>query len=188
MPIVEDSWSVMHCWVLPTRSFVEFIMFSRMFVNALDAQFYDEHQKTGRCYLSLSKDKHCYSRLLELLINVWAYHSARRMVYVNPSTGFMHEQHKLRSRRGQMWVKWFQYSTLKSMDEDLAEESDSDHPVRQVAVAVNRRGSSGKEPGEMKILYVALKVNLESEFILASGLAVKCLILLAIFCNEMLKV
>lgn len=131
MPIVEDSWSVMHCWVLPTRSFLEFVMFSRMFVNALDAQFYDEHQKTGHCYLSLSKDKHCYSRLLELLVNVWAYHSARRMVYVDPNTGFMQEQHELRSRRGQMWVKWFQYSTLKSMDEDLAEEADSDLPKRR---------------------------------------------------------
>lgn len=32
------------------------------------------------------QDKHCYSRLLELLINVWAYHSARRMVYIDPGT------------------------------------------------------------------------------------------------------
>lgn len=27
-----------------------------------------------------------------------------------------------------MWVKWFQFSTLKNMDSDLAEESDSDRP------------------------------------------------------------
>lgn len=76
------------------------------------------------------QDKHCYSRVLELLVNVWAYHSARRMVYVNPETGLMQEQHRLKIRRGQMWVKWFQYNTLKSMDEDLAEEADSDHPKR----------------------------------------------------------
>ncbi|KAI3449229.1 hypothetical protein Pfo_005894 [Paulownia fortunei] len=131
MPSDEGTWSVMHSWVLPTKSFTEFVMFSRMFVDALDAQFYDDHQKTGRCYLSLSKDKHCYSRLLELLVNVWAYHSARRMVHVDPETGFMQEQHRLKSRRGQMWIKWFQFSTLKSMDEDLAEESDSDHPKRR---------------------------------------------------------
>lgn len=31
------------------------IFLSRMFVDALDAQFYDEHQKTAHCYLSLSK-------------------------------------------------------------------------------------------------------------------------------------
>lgn len=30
-----------------------------------------------------------------------------------------------------MWVKWFQLSTLKSMDEDLAEEFDSEHPNRR---------------------------------------------------------
>ena len=77
------------------------------------------------------QDKHCYSRLLELLVNVWAYHSARRMVYVDPETGFMQEQHGLKSRRGQMWIKWFQFSTLKAMDEDLAEESDTDRSYRR---------------------------------------------------------
>lgn len=77
------------------------------------------------------QDKHCYSRLLELLVNVWAYHSGRRMVYVDPETGSMQEQHSLKSRRGQMWIKWFQFSTLKSMDEDLAEEFDNDHPKRR---------------------------------------------------------
>ncbi|XP_073281793.1 uncharacterized protein [Primulina huaijiensis] len=131
MPAEDGTWAVTHCWSLPTKSFLEFVMFSRMFVDALDAQFYDEHQKTGHCYLSLSKDKHCYSRLLELLINVWAYHSARKMVYINPETGVMQEQHMLKNRRGRMWVKWFNFNTLKSMDEDLAEEFDSDHPRRR---------------------------------------------------------
>ncbi|KAK3024254.1 hypothetical protein RJ639_043630 [Escallonia herrerae] len=131
MPVDGDTWSVMHSWVLPTRSFLEFVMFSRIFVDALDAQIYEEHRQSGHCFLSLYKDKHCYSRVLELLVNIWAYHSARRMVYVNPKTGLMQEQHRLKSRRGQMWVKWFQYTTVKSMDEDLAEESDSDHPRKR---------------------------------------------------------
>ncbi|XP_010261435.1 PREDICTED: uncharacterized protein LOC104600272 [Nelumbo nucifera] len=131
MPVDGDTWSVMHSWVLPTRSFVEFAMFSRMFVDALDTEMYNEHHQSGRCYLSLSKDRHCYSRVLELLVNVWAYHSARRMVYMNPETGAMQEQHKLKSRRGHMWVRWFSYTTLKSMDEDLAEEADSDHPTQR---------------------------------------------------------
>lgn len=131
MPVDGDTWSVMKSWALPTRSFLEFVMFSRMFVDALDAQMYDEHHQTGRCYLSLSKDKHCYSRVLELLVNVWAYHSARRMVYLDPETGVMQEQHRLQDRRGRMWVKWFSYDTLKSMDEDYAEEYDSDKPRRR---------------------------------------------------------
>ncbi|XP_043812637.1 uncharacterized protein LOC110615186 isoform X4 [Manihot esculenta] len=131
MPGDGDTWSVMLSWALPTRSFLEFVMFSRMFVDALDAHMYDAHHQSGHCYLSLSKDKHCYSRVLELLINVWAYHSARHMVYINPETGLMQEQHKMKSRRGKMWVKWFSYTTLKSMDEDLAEEADSDHPKRR---------------------------------------------------------
>ncbi|GKU96742.1 hypothetical protein SLEP1_g9944 [Rubroshorea leprosula] len=131
-PMPEDgTWSVMQSWALPTRSFLEFVMFSRMFVDALDALMYDVHHQSDRCYLSLSKDKHCYSRLLELLVNVWAYHSARRMVYVNPETGVMQEYYKLKNRQGKMWVKWFTFSTLKGMDEDLAEEADSDHPKRR---------------------------------------------------------
>ncbi|KAF8379630.1 hypothetical protein HHK36_029072 [Tetracentron sinense] len=131
MPVDGGTWSVMHCWALPTRSFLEFVMFSRIFVDVLDSQMYDEHHQSGHCYLSLSKDRHCYSRVLELLVNIWAYHSARRMVYVNTETGVMLEQHKLNSRRGQMWIRWFSYTTLKAMDEDLAEESDSDHPMRR---------------------------------------------------------
>ncbi|XP_050387623.1 uncharacterized protein LOC126803930 isoform X2 [Argentina anserina] len=131
MPVDGDTWSVMHSWALPTRSFLEFVMFSRMFLDALDAEMYIEHHSSGHCYLSLSKDKHCYSQLLELLVNVWAYHSARRMVYVNPQTGEMQEQHKFKGRRGYMWVKWFSLSMLKSMDEELAEEYDVEHPTRR---------------------------------------------------------
>ncbi|KAF3456540.1 hypothetical protein FNV43_RR01193 [Rhamnella rubrinervis] len=53
------------------------------------------------------------------------------MVYVNPETGLMQEQHRFKSRRGQTWIKWFSYPTLKNMDEDLAEEADSDQPKRR---------------------------------------------------------
>lgn len=31
-----------------------------------------------------------------------------------------------------MWIRWFSYATLKSMDEDLAEEADSEHPTRRL--------------------------------------------------------
>ncbi|KAL9999469.1 putative glycosyl transferase, family 1 [Helianthus debilis subsp. tardiflorus] len=131
MPVDGDTWSVMNSWAMPTKSFLEFVMFSRMFVDALDAQVYEEHRQSGLCYLSLLKDKNCYSRVLEMVVNVWAYHSARRMVYVNPNTGAMQEQHDLKKRAGKMWVKWFDYNTLKAMDEDLAEEADLDHDGRR---------------------------------------------------------
>uniref|UniRef100_A0A0E0C4S5 Glycosyl transferase family 1 domain-containing protein n=1 Tax=Oryza meridionalis TaxID=40149 RepID=A0A0E0C4S5_9ORYZ len=131
MPNDGDTWSVMQSWVLPTRSFLEFVMFSRMFVDALDAQMYDKHHETGHCILSLHRDQHCYSRVLELIVNVWAFHSSRRMVYVDPETGAMQEQHLLNGRRGQMSIQLFSFATLKSMDEDLAEEFDEDHPDRR---------------------------------------------------------
>lgn len=133
MPIDGDSWSVLNSWVMSTPSFLEFVMFSRMFVDALDAQHYDKHHGNGTCALGTSKTerKHCYCRLLELLVNVWAYHSARRMIYLDPRTGSMQEQHNLNDRRGQMWVKYFNFTLLKNMDEDLAEEADDDHPDKR---------------------------------------------------------
>lgn len=73
--------------------------------------------------------KHCYCRMLELLVNVWAYHSGREMVYMNPYTGQVEEQHPVEERRGLMWAKFFNMKLLKSMDEDLAEAADDgDHP------------------------------------------------------------
>ena len=50
---------------------------------------------------------------------------------MNPETGAMREQHALDGRRGRMSIQWFSYATLKSMDEDLAEEYDMDHPDRR---------------------------------------------------------
>ena len=70
--------------------------------------------------------KHCYCRLLELLVNVWAYHSARTMIYLDPKTGDMDEQHGLEGRQTSMWLKYFDYDILKGMDEDLAEEVDDE--------------------------------------------------------------
>ncbi|XP_057869803.2 uncharacterized protein LOC131076577 [Cryptomeria japonica] len=133
MPLDGDSWSVLHSWAMPTSSFLELVMFARIFVDSIDAQHYEEHRKNSTCCLSVSKmeNQHCYCRLLELLVNVWAYHSARKMVYVNPETGLMLEQHRLENRKGQMWVKWFNISRLKAMDEDLAEVADYEQPAKR---------------------------------------------------------
>lgn len=105
------------------------------FANILDGRLH-YFSKVRRffcwhCSDCVLQDKHCYSRVLELLINVWAYHSARRIVYVNPETGAMQEYHKFKDRSGKMWIKWFSFNTLKVMDEDLAEEADSDHLKRR---------------------------------------------------------
>ncbi|GLJ06827.1 hypothetical protein SUGI_0049490 [Cryptomeria japonica] len=133
MPHDGDSWSVLHSWALPTPSFLEFVMFSRMFVDALDAQLYEKHHENGTCILGTSRreEKHCYCRLLELLVNIWAYHSSRKMIYLDPQTGLMQEQHSLADRRGHMWEKYFNFTLLKTMDEDLAEEADDDHPNKR---------------------------------------------------------
>lgn len=131
-PMPEDGgrWSALHSWVMPTSSFMEFVMFSRIFVDALDSLHVTSSNRT-HCILanSTSEKQHCYCRVLELLVNVWAYHSARQMVYVNPHSGVLEEQHSIEQRKGYMWAKYFNMTLLKSMDEDLAEAADDNfHP------------------------------------------------------------
>lgn len=52
------------------------------------------------------------------------------MIYVDPHSGKMEEQHALESRHGKMWIKFFTLSTLKAIDEDFAEAvDDGDRPI-----------------------------------------------------------
>ncbi|XWS66256.1 hypothetical protein CRYUN_Cryun05aG0184000 [Craigia yunnanensis] len=130
MPKDDGHWSALHSWVMPTTSFLEFIMFSRMFVDSLDA-LHTNSSEVNMCLLgSLDlENKHCYCRVLELLVNVWVYHSGRRMVYIEPHSGLLKVQHPVEQRKEFMWARYFNCTLLKSMDEDLAEAADDDdHP------------------------------------------------------------
>ncbi|XP_062205511.1 uncharacterized protein LOC133907474 [Phragmites australis] len=129
MPNDGDYWSTLHSWVMPTPSFLKFVMFSRMFVDSLHS-LNENSTEPASCLLGASQPekRHCYCRILEVLVNIWAYHSGRKMVYLNPVTGDIREQHPL-DERNEMWVKFFNFTLLKSMDEDLAEEADDGmHP------------------------------------------------------------
>jgi len=129
MPNDGDRWSTLHSWLMPTPSFLKFVMFSRIFVDSLHSlNVY--RTEPASCLLGASEPekRHCYCRILEVLVNVWAYHSGRKMVYLDPVTGDTREQHPL-DERTEMWVKFFDFNLLKSMDEDLAEEADDGmHP------------------------------------------------------------
>ncbi|KAK9168499.1 hypothetical protein Syun_000639 [Stephania yunnanensis] len=132
LPLMPEDdlghWSALNSWVMPTSSFLEFMMFSRMFVDSLDSL---NSAKETSCVLGISEAerKHCFCRILEVLVNVWAYHSYRKMVYIDPVTGSLEEQHPFKDRKGPMWVKFFDFALLKSMDEDLAEAADDqDYP------------------------------------------------------------
>ncbi|CAA0814347.1 UDP-Glycosyltransferase superfamily protein [Striga hermonthica] len=130
MPEGGGHWSALHSWVMPTPSFLEFIMFARMFVDSIHSLHVNSVELPD-CLLGFSapEKKSCYCRLSEVLVNVWAYHSARKMVYIDPHSGVLKEQHPIEQRKGFMWVKYFNITLLKSMDEDLAEAADdSDYP------------------------------------------------------------
>lgn len=73
------------------------------------------------------QSQHCYCRLLDRLINVWAYHSLRRMFVMDPKSGSLTEVHPLESRVGpqaRAWVSWFDKIQVRAMEEDRAEEAD----------------------------------------------------------------
>ncbi|XP_022133864.1 uncharacterized protein LOC111006310 isoform X2 [Momordica charantia] len=55
-PMPEDGgcWSALHSWVMPTPSFLEFMMFSRMFTHYLDALNRNQSQPYG-CMLASSE-------------------------------------------------------------------------------------------------------------------------------------
>ncbi|KAG0459127.1 hypothetical protein HPP92_022255 [Vanilla planifolia] len=130
MPVDDDHWSALHSWVMPTNSFLEFIMFSRIFVDSLHSLILTSNANFSSCFLGSSQleKRHCYCRLLEVLVNVWAYHSARKMIYLDPHSGDIKEQHPFKQRL--MWSKYFDRSLLKRMDEDFAEEADDNmHPT-----------------------------------------------------------
>ena len=46
------------------------------------------------------------------------------MVYINPNSGELKEQHPLDQRRGHLWMKYFDLALLRGMDEDLAEATE----------------------------------------------------------------
>ncbi|XP_038891990.1 uncharacterized protein LOC120081305 [Benincasa hispida] len=132
-PMPDDGglWSSLHSWVMPTPTFLEFIVFSRMFVDSIDA-VNGKLGNVSECLLASSglERRQCYCRVLGILINVWAYHSGRRMVYLNPRSGSLQEQHPLEERQAFMWSKFFNITLLKAMDADLAEAADDDDPLR----------------------------------------------------------
>ncbi|XP_043699892.1 uncharacterized protein LOC122650553 isoform X2 [Telopea speciosissima] len=133
-PMPEDGghWSALHSWVMPTPSFLEFVMFARMFADSLDS-LNNNINNSKTCLLGSSEleKKHCYCRMLELLVNVWAYHSAQKMVYIDPNSGMIEEQHPVEQRKEFMWSKYFNFTLLKSMDEDLAEAADDNDSPRE---------------------------------------------------------
>lgn len=51
------------------------------------------------------------------------------MVYLDPRSGSLEEQHPVEERKEFMWPEFFNTTLLKAMDEDLAEAADDDdHP------------------------------------------------------------
>lgn len=131
MPSDGGTWASMNCWVLPTASFVEFITFARLFVDALDSKYTKNYEDQGVCPFSRNQIEtfHCSCRMVERLINVWAYHSGRRFVHVNRTTGLLTEHHPVVRRGQKMWRKFFLRRTLKSIDEDWAEITEEEPEV-----------------------------------------------------------
>lgn len=53
------------------------------------------------------------------------------MVYIDPQSGSLEEQHPIKQRKGSIWAKYFNLTLLKGMDEELAEAADDGDPPRE---------------------------------------------------------
>ena len=49
------------------------------------------------------------------------------MVYIEPRSGLLEEQHRVEQRTEFIWARYFNFTLLKSMDEDLAEAVDDNN-------------------------------------------------------------
>lgn len=46
---------------------------------------HDKLHQAGHCIVCIHRDNRCYSPALELIVNVWPFHSAWQMIYLNPA-------------------------------------------------------------------------------------------------------
>lgn len=126
MPEDGKSWAHMSYWIMPRRQFLAYVAYARMFFVVLDALWYDQHHDKGFCPLDVGCGycpkgtpanylwSHCWCFLLERLVNIWAYHTGLRMVYVDPASGQMAEYHAL-GRRDRK-AEWFSASALAKLE------------------------------------------------------------------------
>ncbi|KAJ8642939.1 hypothetical protein MRB53_004687 [Persea americana] len=94
MPDDGDHWSIQHCWAMPTPSFLEFIMFSRMFVDSVDS--FNHNSKVSRtCLLASTTSEVCYLDLA--LRREWRADKVRPLVHswIESRAVHMAEQAKL---------------------------------------------------------------------------------------------
>lgn len=126
MPEDGDSWAYMSYWIMPREQFLAYVSYARMFLVVLDSLLYSVHHDQGYCPLGVGCGycpkgtpanylwSHCWCFLLERLVNIWAYHTGLRMVYVDPATGAMAEYHPVDRRS--MKHEWFSRAALVQLE------------------------------------------------------------------------
>ncbi|XP_022765505.1 uncharacterized protein LOC111310372 [Durio zibethinus] len=136
MPNDDGHWSA---WVVPTTSFLEFVMFSRMFVDSLDA-LHSNSIEVNMCLLG-SSDLEVYlimDRKNNVSVGYWNFWSMSGLTIVGG--GWSTLSHALVCSKSNiqlnneknLWGRYFNLTLLKSMDEDLAEAADDDDGPRKM--------------------------------------------------------
>eukprot|EP00271_Cylindrocystis_brebissonii_P021469 TRINITY_DN765_c0_g1_i2.p1 TRINITY_DN765_c0_g1~~TRINITY_DN765_c0_g1_i2.p1 ORF type:complete len:441 (+),score=40.04 TRINITY_DN765_c0_g1_i2:157-1479(+) len=116
MPWSPMGWADCSYFALHISTFPSLVRLARMFFVVLEA-IYDLHGDTKGCPLKFNvpqyDDTLCWCFFMERLVNVWAYHSGRRMIFVEHETGVLTELHPVSER--QMWSHWFEDSHLEQV-------------------------------------------------------------------------
>eukprot|EP00271_Cylindrocystis_brebissonii_P020779 TRINITY_DN704_c0_g1_i1.p1 TRINITY_DN704_c0_g1~~TRINITY_DN704_c0_g1_i1.p1 ORF type:complete len:400 (-),score=45.37 TRINITY_DN704_c0_g1_i1:413-1612(-) len=103
LPESAAGWCFESAFLLHISSFPSLLRLTRMFIVALES-IWDTHNHPERCPMLGIGDKPCFAVLLDRLVNVWAYHSGRRMMLVL-ALGASLEVLPLTERT--MWSHWF---------------------------------------------------------------------------------
>eukprot|EP00271_Cylindrocystis_brebissonii_P003215 TRINITY_DN13979_c0_g1_i1.p1 TRINITY_DN13979_c0_g1~~TRINITY_DN13979_c0_g1_i1.p1 ORF type:complete len:466 (-),score=36.80 TRINITY_DN13979_c0_g1_i1:214-1611(-) len=103
LPVVENGqWSFYAAFAVHSSVFPSLVHFMRMFLVTLET-LYDVRDKPDACPLQNSTP--CWVAILDRVVNLWAYHSGRRMIVVDRDTGGLEEMFPLDGRT--MWPHMF---------------------------------------------------------------------------------
>eukprot|EP00271_Cylindrocystis_brebissonii_P020781 TRINITY_DN704_c0_g3_i1.p1 TRINITY_DN704_c0_g3~~TRINITY_DN704_c0_g3_i1.p1 ORF type:complete len:487 (-),score=50.62 TRINITY_DN704_c0_g3_i1:173-1633(-) len=109
LPESIPGWCFESTFVLHISSFPSLLRLTRMFIVTLES-IWDIHNYPDRCPMVGIGDQPCFYVILDRLINVWVYHSGRKMLLVR-AFGTSLEALPVASRT--MWSHWFADEKIK---------------------------------------------------------------------------
>eukprot|EP00271_Cylindrocystis_brebissonii_P014248 TRINITY_DN35547_c0_g1_i1.p1 TRINITY_DN35547_c0_g1~~TRINITY_DN35547_c0_g1_i1.p1 ORF type:complete len:479 (+),score=9.98 TRINITY_DN35547_c0_g1_i1:269-1705(+) len=108
MPGTACQWSSFSSFAMHRDALGAYVKFARMVFTTLEA-LWGLHDDFNRCplgfKLGIGKKHHCWSLILDRVLNIWVYHSGMRVAILDDASDGIVELHPVEDRR--MWMHWF---------------------------------------------------------------------------------